>query len=89
MTINDAVLRTGLSERWIRQLIKRHGLPVRKVPCGGGGRYVFSHDNVSQILRIHYANQERLEHLYPALYKATGKHRRNPSTAMRRRGALR
>jgi hypothetical protein len=53
------------------------------------GRYVFSHDNVSQILRIHYANQERLEHLYPALYKATGKHRRNPSTAMRRRGALR
>ncbi len=74
-SLQDAVIRTGLSERWVRKLIKRHGLNVRTVPCAGGYRFVFSRDDLQQIERIHVRNQEELRRRAPALYAVVGKMR--------------
>lgn len=83
MSLGEVCACTGLCERWIRELIKRHNLNVRRVPCPGGYRFVFSRADVEQIERIHTANQERLERHYPAFYAVAGKPNRLAPRALR------
>jgi len=82
LSLRDVCARTGLSPRWVRELIKRHELPVRRIPCPGRYRFLFSPYDVEQIERIHAANQERLE-CYPAFYAVVGKRHRVPQRAVR------
>ena len=72
MSLREGPQQTGLSGRWVRELVRRHGIPVRKVPCGGGGRYVFTRADVERIWRIHERNQVELQQRSP-LFKAVGK----------------
>ena len=72
-SLDDVAVRTGLSERWIRELVKRHGLNVLKVPGPGGGQFVFSREDFKQIERIHERNQLELERRRPACYAVVGK----------------
>jgi hypothetical protein len=83
VTLSQVCDRLEISERWIRELVKRHGMPVRTVPWPGGYRFVFSDADVQRLSRIHAANQERLKLLHPELYKATQKNRRSPRTRTR------
>lgn len=73
MSLQAVCARTELSERWVRELVKRHGLAVRKVPCPGGGRYVFTRDDVERIWRIHEGNQAVMQRRYPAFFESVGK----------------
>ena len=82
-TLREVCARTGLSERWIRELIRRHGLNVRRVPCPGRGRFVFSRADVEQIESIHRSNQARLERRSPAFYATVGKLPMTPRNAVR------
>ena len=82
-TLTEVTARTGLSERWIRELIKRHGLDVRKVPCAGRYRFVFSREDVERIDSIHQRNQAELQHRHPAFYAVVGKRSLVPTGVIR------
>ena len=73
LSLPQVCARTGLSPRWVRELVKRHGLNIRRVPCPGRYRFVFSPADVEQIQQIHQANQRRLKRLYPAFHAVVGK----------------
>lgn len=75
MTLKEAALYLGLSERWIRHLTTHHGLPVRKVPCPGGGRYEFTQADLERLWSIHQDNQQYLERYRPNLYRSNRKGR--------------
>ena len=83
MTLDEASRRLGLSERWTRALVKRHGIPVRKVPCCNGGRYVFTRDDIEKIWRIHERNQAELQRRSPEFFAKVGKLRLGPQVAVR------
>ena len=74
-SLNEVAARIGLSERWVRELIKLHGLNIRRVPCAGSGQFIFSRDDLQQIERIHVRNQEELRRRAPALFAVVGKMR--------------
>ena len=71
MRLREVPQQTGLSGRWVRELVRRHGIPVRKVRCGGGGRYVLTRADVERIWCIHERNQGELQRRSP-LFKAVG-----------------
>ena len=85
MSLADVSARTGLSERWVRELVKRHGLRIRTIPWSGGYRLMFTLADVEQIESIHNRNQSELQRRHPALYAAVGKVTRVPRRAVRSR----
>ena len=79
MTLDHVCQRTGLSERWIRELIKRHGLRIRTIPWPGGYRFVFTGADVKRIWAIHQRNQVELQRRHPQFYAKVGKVRLLPT----------
>ena len=53
MTLKEASIRTGLSERWIREYVYREWLYPAKVPYPGGFRYDFSEADIKRAKEIH------------------------------------
>ena len=88
MTLIEASERIGLSERWVRELVKRHGLQIRTIPWRGWYKLVFTGADVKQIERIHERNQVELQRRHPEFFAKVGKLRldhmpRSPWSARR------
>jgi hypothetical protein len=78
MTLIEASQRLGLSERWIRRLIRRHGLSIRTIPYAGGYKFVFTGGDLKRICAIHERNQLHLKRQCPEFFRVVGKIRRGP-----------
>ena len=73
VTLLQASQQLDLSERWVRHLIRQHGLAIRTVPWRGGYRFVFTRADLKRIWAIHERNQVELRRRHPAFFAAVGK----------------
>ena len=83
MTLLQASQQLDLSERWVRHLIRQHGLAIRTVPWRGGYRFVFTRADLKRIWAIHERNQVELRRRHPAFFAAVGKLKLGPQVAIR------